>query len=101
MSKSSPEEALEEAAEDLDRIDVVLCAFSPRHDPHEVRKTLVEYLDCDCLILGLSSAGNITTDGSATDRWLYWRWSCPSSWPSEWRSARTSLRTRIESRGRL
>ncbi|WP_456477523.1 FIST signal transduction protein [Methanopyrus sp.] len=63
MSKSGPEEALEEAAEDLDRIDVVLCAFSPRHDPHEVREALVEYLNGDCLILGLSSAGNITTDG--------------------------------------
>jgi hypothetical protein len=65
VSKSSPEEALEEATDwGLDRIDAVLCAFSPRHDPHEVREAIVEYLEDDrCLILGLSSAGNITTDG--------------------------------------
>ncbi|WP_457619573.1 FIST signal transduction protein [Methanopyrus sp.] len=65
VSKSNPEEALEEATDwGLDRIDVVLCAFSPRHDPNEVREALVEYLgDGRCLVLGLSSAGNITADG--------------------------------------
>ena len=64
MSKSSPEEALEEAAEDLDEVNAVLCAFSPRHDPDEVRRALVEYLgDGDYMLLGFSTAGNITDDG--------------------------------------
>jgi len=64
VSKSSPEEALEEAAEDLDEVNAVLCAFSPRHDPDEVRRALVEYLgDGDYMLLGFSTAGNITDDG--------------------------------------
>ncbi len=66
VSKTSPEEALDEALDfgGLEEVDAILCAFSPRHDPSDVREALLEQTDPEgTLLLGFSSAGNITTDG--------------------------------------
>ncbi len=57
--------ALEEALDDVgdEDVDAVFVTFTTDMDPEEVRKDVVSQLGEDTLVLGVSSAGNLTPDG--------------------------------------
>jgi len=64
--KNDPISALEESLDDGDITDpdIVFVSFTPNLDPNEVRKDIVSQIDVDeTLVLGVSSAGNLTGDG--------------------------------------